>query len=107
MIFLFFCGKLLSPTWSIGEKLPPEEYFMETFQVSRTLLREAMKLLIAEGIIMRKHGSGTYLQSVPRKRIELYVRLENIISIGANWFRWQIEYMKKRAAVWIMIWRCW
>lgn len=86
---------IIAGDWRIGDKLPPEEYFMEHFQVSRTLLREAMKFLIAEGILIRRHGSGTYLQAIPRKRIELYVRLENIISTGANWFRWQIEQMKK------------
>lgn len=88
--------EIVSGRWQVGDKLPPEEYFMEHFQVSRTLLREAMKLLIAEGVIVRRHGSGTYLQVIPKKRIELYVRLENIISMGANWFRWQIDYLKRK-----------
>lgn len=93
---LLLRGELASGRWKIGDKLPPEEHFMEQFRVSRTLLREAMKLLIADGIIVRHHGSGTYFQSFPRRRVELYVRLENIISLGSNWFRWQIDYFKRQ-----------
>lgn len=67
---------------------------MEHFNVSRSSLREAMKTMISEGIIVRRHGSGTFLHCIPRKRVELFVRLDNIISPMGNWYRLQIEQLK-------------
>ncbi|MFD3225174.1 MULTISPECIES: FadR/GntR family transcriptional regulator [Rahnella] len=47
----------------IGEKLPPERVLAEGLAVSRNTVREALKRWEALGIIVRKKGSGTFLQS--------------------------------------------
>jgi GntR family transcriptional regulator, transcriptional repressor for pyruvate dehydrogenase complex len=44
-----------------GSKLPPERTFVERFGVSRTAIREAMKSLQAQGIVVVRHGYGTYV----------------------------------------------
>jgi len=42
-----------------GEKLPPERELARQFNVSRTVIREAVKTLAAKGMLEVKMGSGT------------------------------------------------
>lgn len=44
-----------------GDKLHSESELMEQFKVSRTTVREAMKLLKAENIVEIKRGNGTFV----------------------------------------------
>ena len=44
-----------------GDKIPSESLLMEQFHVSRTTVREAMKLLKAENIVVIRRGDGTYV----------------------------------------------
>mgnify|MGYP001255153543 FL=1 len=45
-----------------GEKLPSENEFAERFQVSKTVVREALSVLRANGIIEKRSGAGTFLK---------------------------------------------
>ncbi|MGT2666274.1 GntR family transcriptional regulator [Streptococcus rifensis] len=49
--------------WKIGQRLPSERDFADHFQVSRMTLRQAVSLLVEEGVLERKVGSGTYVAS--------------------------------------------
>jgi GntR family transcriptional repressor for pyruvate dehydrogenase complex len=44
-----------------GDKLPPERVFIELFGVSRSSLREALRVLSTVGIIDVRHGDGMYV----------------------------------------------
>lgn len=44
-----------------GERLPSEQQLAEQYQVSRTIIREALKLLKERGLIDSKTGSGSYV----------------------------------------------
>ncbi|MGI6110912.1 MAG: FadR/GntR family transcriptional regulator [Bilifractor sp.] len=44
-----------------GDKLPTEKEMIQRFGVSRSTLREALKVLKAENVITQKRGSGTYV----------------------------------------------
>lgn len=44
-----------------GDKLPTEMSLIKEFSISRSTLREAMKILKAEHIIVSKQGSGTFI----------------------------------------------
>lgn len=44
-----------------GEKLPSEPILAKQLQVSRSTLREAIKLLQRQGILISKNGDGTYV----------------------------------------------
>jgi GntR family transcriptional regulator len=44
-----------------GEQLPPERELSENFGVTRMTLRRALRVLEGQGLIIRKHGIGTYI----------------------------------------------
>ncbi len=48
-----------------GDRLPTERALSEQLGVSRTMIREAVKLLIAKGIVRSLQGSGLYVESEP------------------------------------------
>ncbi|EHJ52043.1 GntR family transcriptional regulator [Streptococcus macacae] len=49
--------------WKIGDRLPSERDLADQFKVSRMTLRQAITLLVDEGILERRIGSGTYVAS--------------------------------------------
>jgi GntR family transcriptional repressor for pyruvate dehydrogenase complex len=44
-----------------GDRLPPENILIDKFSVSRTAVREAIKMLAAIGAVEIKRGSGTFV----------------------------------------------
>nr|WP_236071146.1 GntR family transcriptional regulator [Streptomyces polyasparticus] len=58
--------------WSIGTKLPTEPELAGTYAVGLNTVRRAVGLLVDEGIVVRRQGSGTYvagLPPTPRRRL--------------------------------------
>lgn len=49
-------GKLIS-----GDQLPSERELSETFKVSRTSVREALRILESQGFLESRQGNGTYI----------------------------------------------
>lgn len=49
--------------WAIGERLPSERDLADQFAVSRMTLRQAVSLLVEEGVLERRVGSGTFVSS--------------------------------------------
>ena len=45
-----------------GEKLPPERELAERFEVNRTSVREAIKVLEGQGLVSVRHGDGVTVQ---------------------------------------------
>jgi GntR family transcriptional regulator, transcriptional repressor for pyruvate dehydrogenase complex len=48
--------------FSIGDKLPNENELAANLQVSRTTLREAIRILVAHNVLEIKRGKGTYVK---------------------------------------------
>ncbi len=46
-----------------GTKLPPERDLAEQIGVSRTVIREAVRILVTKGLLTTKHGVGTVVQA--------------------------------------------
>jgi GntR family transcriptional repressor for pyruvate dehydrogenase complex len=51
-----------------GAKLPPERVFIEQLGVSRSSLREALRIVSTIGIIDVRHGDGMYVAAAPGSR---------------------------------------
>jgi DNA-binding FadR family transcriptional regulator len=49
-----------------GERLPSESRLCEIFGVSRPVVREAIFRLQADGLVVTRHGAGTYVARRPR-----------------------------------------
>jgi GntR family transcriptional regulator, transcriptional repressor for pyruvate dehydrogenase complex len=49
----------------VGEKLPSELEIMSKFDVSRTVVREALSRLQAAGLVQTRHGIGTFVLAAP------------------------------------------
>ncbi|MEV6157993.1 GntR family transcriptional regulator [Nonomuraea sp. NPDC052129] len=66
-----------------GDRLPSENELITLFDVGRTSIREAFKLLEQEGLIQSRHGDGRYLTSQPSLDRPL-TRLEGVTEMLAS-----------------------
>ena len=64
--------------FSAGEKLPNELNLAEELNVSRTTLREAIRILVAYGILEIQRGKGTFVTENAFKQPEDLEQLSNI-----------------------------
>ena len=54
---------IVSERYSVGQMLPPEMELCEQFSVSRITVRRAMESLVAEGLVERQRGRGTFVRA--------------------------------------------
>lgn len=48
--------------YNTGDLMPSEKELAEYYSISRNTLRKALNILVEEGLIERRHGSGTYIK---------------------------------------------
>jgi GntR family transcriptional regulator len=53
--------KILHKSWLPGEQIPAEQDLCETYGISRTVVRQALRELELEGVIIRRKGKGTFI----------------------------------------------
>ncbi|WP_394891433.1 FadR/GntR family transcriptional regulator [Mesorhizobium sp. AaZ16] len=58
-------GQVLSGEFAPGQKLPTESQLTETFGVSRTVIREAIATLAADGLVEARQGAGVFVINHP------------------------------------------
>ncbi|MFZ5813882.1 MAG: GntR family transcriptional regulator [Bacillota bacterium] len=51
--------------WEPHRAIPPERELVERWGISRITVRQALADLVAEGILYRRHGKGTYVSPAP------------------------------------------
>jgi DNA-binding FadR family transcriptional regulator len=61
--------QVMSGEYPEGERLPSEKSLSSLFDVSRPIVREALSRLRSDGIVVSRHGSGTYVQHKPNKAL--------------------------------------
>jgi GntR family transcriptional regulator len=68
-----------------GDQLPAEPAVCERFQVGRSTVREAMKLLERDGLIEVRHGRGSFVSAVAELRSERPItRFESVTEMMAG-----------------------
>ncbi|WP_410499129.1 GntR family transcriptional regulator [Chitinibacter sp. S2-10] len=64
-LYLQFSHKLAAAIhagfWKADDPLPSERTFCEVLGISRVTARKALDLIFAQGLILRRQGSGTYI----------------------------------------------
>lgn len=58
-------GDIAQCVFPVGTKLPTEPALIERFGVSRTVVREAIAALRADGLVESRHGSGVFVMEPP------------------------------------------
>jgi len=84
-------NKTLAP----GDRLPKETKLAQMLGVSRITVREALRLLEEDGIIIRRQGQGTFVRSVDliiRNPLEVNISVTEVIEskgfkAGTAWFK--------------------
>jgi len=86
---------IISKKLITGSKLPSEKELGEKFNVSRTVIREALKHLNAKGLISIKKGKGAFVENVSVKNVT------DILSLyfGVNSSKNMIDLIKARLMV--------
>ena len=59
---------IVTGAWAVGEKLPTEQDLGRQLEVSRSSVREALRVLEAEGLVEVKRGLGTFVCARPTVR---------------------------------------
>ncbi|NOZ71809.1 MAG: FadR family transcriptional regulator [Chloroflexi bacterium] len=73
--------RIISGELPPGAKLPPEREWAEQMGVSRTVIREAARILAAKGLLLTQHGVGTTVRKLTSQHVVeplgLYLRSQN------------------------------
>lgn len=64
-----FRSSIESEKWAVGDKIPTLEELAEEFGVARATVRQAIGLLVQEGLIERHRGRGTHVIDKPRRDV--------------------------------------
>lgn len=69
-----------------GDLVPSESQLCAKYSVSRTTVRQALKQLVEENLIIRRRGKGSFIasQKMPRNLNHLYNFTEDMLSMGYN-----------------------
>lgn len=57
-------SRISEGTWKAGDLIPTEPELMEEFGVSRTTIRQAISILVQEGLLQKQQGKGTMVKSL-------------------------------------------
>jgi DNA-binding FadR family transcriptional regulator len=78
-------SRLINGDYSRGQKLPTESQLTETFGVSRTVIREAIAVLAADGLVETRQGAGVFVMDHPARPFStISAEIGNKISHALN-----------------------
>lgn len=71
---------LTENVYKFGDKLPNENMLSENLKVSRTTLREAIHILVSEGLLIVQRGKGTFVVEQLERQTNTGVDLQELSS---------------------------
>ena len=81
----FLRERIENKTWKPGQKIPSEAELCAVYDVSRTVVRQALNALVQEGVLYRRKGKGTFVAE-PKIRESLVQHLtgfyEDTVALG-------------------------
>ncbi|WEX08778.1 FadR/GntR family transcriptional regulator [Chelativorans sp. AA-79] len=78
-------AQILSGDYRPGEKLPTESRLTDLFGVSRTVVREAIATLAADGLVESRQGAGVFVRERPAMAFSsITAEISNKISYALN-----------------------
>jgi GntR family transcriptional regulator len=81
----YLLGLIENGTYEPGEQLPSQSDLAAQLGISRPTLREALLNLEQDGVIVRKHGVGTFVAPGLYRRLESGLeRLESVLELAAR-----------------------
>ena len=83
--------------WEVGEKIPTEPELTDMFAVSRNTLREAIRCLTSEGILVVKQGDGTYVRANNGFRARMSMAYDQVSLSDIREARNMIQRREKQA----------
>ena len=78
-------GRIARGALARGARLPANEALAAEFGVSRATLRQAVDLLVREGLVEPRQGSGTYVRAAPRET--RWLKVETSLAALAEVYR--------------------
>jgi len=82
-----------------GDRLPSEAKLAELFGISRTIVREALVRLAADGITEARRGAGSYVKRRPSERLGDHMPMQALASaLGTYEVRFVVEAEAARLA---------
>jgi DNA-binding LacI/PurR family transcriptional regulator len=74
--------------WKSGDRMPSEQDLVARLGVNRSTLRDALNALACDGLIVRKSGSGTYVNNAIKvNSIAIVGDAYGVVSPVGYWFR--------------------
>jgi GntR family transcriptional regulator len=67
-VYLFLRKMIVSGILKPGEMMPPEMLLVDSLQVGRQTIRQALSTLVTEGLVERFSGKGTFVRDSQPKR---------------------------------------
>jgi len=83
----------------IGDRLPSEARLSEMFGMSRTIVREALVRLAADGITEARRGAGSFVKRRPSERLVAHMPMDDLsATLGSYEVRFVVETEAARLA---------
>lgn len=88
-----------SENLDVGDRLPSESQLALTFGMSRTVVREALIRLAADGITEARRGAGSFVKRRPSERLSEHMALDDLsATLGSYEVRFVVETEAARLA---------
>jgi GntR family transcriptional repressor for pyruvate dehydrogenase complex len=95
-------NSIINGELSDGELLPPENQLCEVFGISRSILREAIRVLVSKGLVEVKQGHGTFVRlpkiEVPEEAVRNFLMTNKLSLLQLMEVRTPIEVEVARLA---------